>query len=567
MEYSFISSMAEFQGKLLLAGSIRFEEDPDRTWYVVQWDGSRLEPFDGDFPPAYGSPSIRSFYTTDREIWAAGSYSSDHTSAVLLAHWAGEGWTDRRFGTGLCGGDLSRIAPYRDGFVVIGAYLLIEGTYAGYIAYWDGEAWQTFGPAGEGLDLFPTAFFPMEEALYVSGYFGQTVAGQPLSPLAKWNGASWSTIPGSPDGRVRAMVKYDGAYVVGGDFRTSGADSVWNIARWDGESWEPMGVGFPDPVSSLCVYEGELHAGGGFWRAEGNVVAHVAKWENGHWKALGDGVRGSSEHGVSKLVVFQDQLVASGNFWRAGTRSASCIAAWDGVDWTPLGDPPWPEEAWVTELEVWKGVLVAVADWYEADHEIRFAMWDGRDWRLLQIPDVGEVREITVYKGNLVLGGRFECEDGERGLLILWDGEDLIRLGSGIYGDWMTTMAEWRGDLYLGGAFRYAGGKPSRNIAVYSGEDIVPHAPLANLTISPNPVRDGASIAFFLPTAQEVTLEVFNILGRRQGSLASGWEGSGERLVDWDGRDSQGRLLPSGVYFVKLETDGRSRSRKVHIIR
>ena len=42
---------------------------------------------------------------------------------------------------------------------------------------------------------------------------------------------------------------------------------------------------------------------------------------------------------------------------------------------------------------------------------------------------------------------------------------------------------------------------------------------------------------------------------------------AGSRLLSWDGRDSNGRALAAGCYFLRLQVDGRVQSRKLLIVR
>lgn len=39
------------------------------------------------------------------------------------------------------------------------------------------------------------------------------------------------------------------------------------------------------------------------------------------------------------------------------------------------------------------------------------------------------------------------------------------------------------------------------------------------------------------------------------------------RLARWDGTGSRGRVVPAGVYFVRLNTGGETTSRRVTLIR
>jgi len=70
----------------------------------------------------------------------------------------------------------------------------------------------------------------------------------------------------------------------------------------------------------------------------------------------------------------------------------------------------------------------------------------------------------------------------------------------------------------------------------------------------PNPFNESTIISFTLPQTGPVELSVYNGLGQRVASLASGMRTAGNYTLHWDGRDERGRLLASGTYLYKLET-------------
>ena len=83
----------------------------------------------------------------------------------------------------------------------------------------------------------------------------------------------------------------------------------------------------------------------------------------------------------------------------------------------------------------------------------------------------------------------------------------------------------------------------------------------------PNPFTGVTTIRFEVPLdAVRVGLSVFNVRGERVLTLGTG-AGRGLRSVTWNGRDSLGRSVASGVYFLRLEVDGRLESRKMLILR
>jgi len=82
------------------------------------------------------------------------------------------------------------------------------------------------------------------------------------------------------------------------------------------------------------------------------------------------------------------------------------------------------------------------------------------------------------------------------------------------------------------------------------------------LTSYPNPTRGQATIEYTLPEAQEVTLEVYDVLGRRVATLENGRRQAGRHTLRLDGGS-----LPSGVYFGRLEAGEQTRSQKITVVR
>ncbi len=85
---------------------------------------------------------------------------------------------------------------------------------------------------------------------------------------------------------------------------------------------------------------------------------------------------------------------------------------------------------------------------------------------------------------------------------------------------------------------------------------------------SPNPLRSATSLSFTTGQTGPVTLDVFDVSGRRVARLLSGERvGAGTHRVQWEGRDDQGQRVVPGVYLVRLETSEGEASRKVTVVR
>lgn len=80
-------------------------------------------------------------------------------------------------------------------------------------------------------------------------------------------------------------------------------------------------------------------------------------------------------------------------------------------------------------------------------------------------------------------------------------------------------------------------------------------APAQRPTLSPsrNPFPAGSGIEFFLPSAADVRLEVFDIAGRRVTRLAEGPWAAGDHVLRWDGRDAAGARAAGGLYLLRLD--------------
>ena len=90
----------------------------------------------------------------------------------------------------------------------------------------------------------------------------------------------------------------------------------------------------------------------------------------------------------------------------------------------------------------------------------------------------------------------------------------------------------------------------------------------------PNPFNPTTTIQFDLPMATDILMVVYDLLGREVVRLADGRLEAGYQVVVWNARDSRGRPVPSGLYFVRLfippsagVTPGYTRTIKLVLLR
>ncbi|MDZ7268911.1 MAG: S8 family serine peptidase [candidate division KSB1 bacterium] len=89
----------------------------------------------------------------------------------------------------------------------------------------------------------------------------------------------------------------------------------------------------------------------------------------------------------------------------------------------------------------------------------------------------------------------------------------------------------------------------------------------------PNPfqVREArgarTTIAFQLPVAETVTLELYDVLGQKVRTLVHERRAAGFHRVMWDGRSAAGGLVPNGIYFYRLTAGSFIQTRKLVLLR
>jgi hypothetical protein len=95
------------------------------------------------------------------------------------------------------------------------------------------------------------------------------------------------------------------------------------------------------------------------------------------------------------------------------------------------------------------------------------------------------------------------------------------------------------------------------------------HAPgtvmLAILSVAPNPFNPSIEVSLESRSSGPVTMKVYDVGGRLVRTLPLGVLGPGLHRARWDGRDGNGNIVSSGVYFVRLD-NGVAESRAVKAV-
>lgn len=83
----------------------------------------------------------------------------------------------------------------------------------------------------------------------------------------------------------------------------------------------------------------------------------------------------------------------------------------------------------------------------------------------------------------------------------------------------------------------------------------------------PNPFNPETRIHFSLPTDGQVTLTVYDLLGKTVRTLVDEIRPAGRYYIQWDGTNHVGKPVSSGVYLYRLESGGKTELKKLVVIR
>lgn len=117
----------------------------------------------------------------------------------------------------------------------------------------------------------------------------------------------------------------------------------------------------------------------------------------------------------------------------------------------------------------------------------------------------------------------------------------------------------------------FAGGDPldpSDDTAASTGADDAPTPLKTGLGVpQPNPFNARLTVPFTIARPGRVTVELYDLRGRRVRSLLDEPRPAGIAAVHWDGRDAEGRDAASGVYLLRFLADDVETYRKVMLVK
>lgn len=83
----------------------------------------------------------------------------------------------------------------------------------------------------------------------------------------------------------------------------------------------------------------------------------------------------------------------------------------------------------------------------------------------------------------------------------------------------------------------------------------------------PNPFNASTSITYSLDSKSEVELAIYDLTGRKIDQLVNGVQNAGAHEIIWNGTDSGGDDVASGIYFYRLSANGQNVTKRMVLIK
>lgn len=424
--------------------------------------------------------------------------------------------------------------------------------------YWEDDAagyWRGMRDTGHG-EVYVDIGYAYDEdgdGGMTTSYYGTMILGFSISPV-------WSTVPGQAEWSAFQVWSGDQPYENGGpptnDFQRY---EVMSMNRWD------MPGGGPAECRYLCSTEwfAELQPGG-------SIVFHVAN-------VCGDGLEGLLDNAASCKLFFNGITVEHNGeetqvHWMleepvlAGTldiKPGTCKNPFNIklFDFITSGNP---KKGGVMPVAILGGEGFDVTD---------------IDISSIRLNGVAPLRQGQSYcdvagpgEGDGDCNCTTEGPDGYSDLLLKFSNQDIaatrLILSIPVPGEkWTLTMT---GELDDGTDFQFSDcvtfvGEPPGSVnedrpVLLTGETRL-------MGSSPNPFNPATTIAFELASPVEASIRVYDVSGRLIAVLIEGSLPAGLHEVVWNGRDGNGAMAASGIYFYRLSAGALFQTRKMVLLR
>ena len=357
----------------------------------------------------------------------------------------------------------------------------------------------------------------------------------------------------------------------------------------NGESWEHLGLS-QNSITSIVInsndiiFIGAIHKQiglytyyGGLWRSEDNGDTFIE---------IEDGLPTNPQISSICLTIDENLMIS---IYNTNNDNGIFISYNEGDTWEPLGlEGPFIESLFInsqdhifvskasgvfrstnngnTWVEVSNGLpislywssitisnndIVYLLDYYNGVYK---SVNNGDNWDLV-LPNNYPTVFVTTSLGDIYLGttsGVFFSSD---------NGLNWIPFNSGFNFPWIPIYS-----LYVDqDDFIFAGTSFDGSYKTINPSSIISNEVIDSnncIEIHPNPFNPTTTISFSIQEESEVNLSVYNIKGQKIKTLVHNELNKGNHSIIWNGDDKSGKPVSSGIYYYKLNVNGKTEAVK-----
>ncbi len=477
----------------------------------ADWGNEEKEiAFDGDAEDRFGySVSISGDYAV------IGAYrDDDFTGSAYIFYYNGSDWSMQvklTASDGSTGDRFGWSVSISGDYVVVGAYKdNYYGTNSGsaYIFQRSGTSWPeqdkltpSDGAMGDWFGF--SVSISGDYAVIATPYDDDNGDDSGSAYIFYYDGSSWSMQEKltASDGST-----FGNSVSISGDFAVIGASADDENGYWSGSAYI-------------------FHRSGTSWSQEDKLTAS----DGISWDRFGWSVSISGDYAVIGVPFDDDNGSASGSayiFYRCGTS--------------------WAEQTKLTASNASADDRFGRAVSISGDYAVVGAMWDD---------DNGS------NSGSANIFQRNGSSWSQQGLLTASDGAayDDFGISVSISGDFAVIGASGDDDNGddSGSTYFY------ENLYIAVNPSSVQGIEYPELKSAyPNPFNPTTTISFSIPNDNEVELTVYNIIGQKIKTIAQKEFNKGYHSINWNGDDELGKMVSSGIYFYKLNVNGKTEAVK-----
>jgi len=418
------------------------------------------------------------------------------------------------------------------------------------------------------------------DKLYVGGHF-TLVNNQTQWGIASWDGTQWDSLGcgmddlsiGNQPGSTSGMVRYGNHLYTGGSFRKAGGLNTPALARWDGISWDTVpgtAMDQMDLVHDIIVHNNELYICGSFDSVGNSPASCVAKWDGTNWQAISSYSfsYNNAPMNLYKIQFYHGNLYVIGGFFDPWGNVCR-MAKWDGIAWT-FFTYSFPASTNVTDMEVYNDKLYVCGSFTMSEGKNAIMTWNDTVWSgvgggtQIVTNQTPTISDVTVHNGKLYCVGSFEKIGGVPATgLASWDGMNWCG-----YNSFFATANQFCGagniefyhdTMYVGGVFKTLNGDTVNGIAKWIGGSYVDSCGVLTTGIFQEEAYSSDATVYPNPASKVIT---FQFSGSHQSRSLIIYDQLGREILREETNENMISLsvesFAEGMYFYKVIQDGSS---------